>query len=104
MSRKLRNPATSVFKRGDRVTLNQKFFTWNGDGFYRGKRAQMDLFEFKKGEFRRVWKLGVTATVVGFSRIYAPCLWLRADNHPTRALFHPDFLMHLPEYRTCQEA
>jgi hypothetical protein len=92
MSRKLRNPATHPFKRGSRVTLNEKFFEWNGDGFYKGKAAQRELFEFKPVRPRLVWVRGVQATVVGFSRVHAPCLWLKADGHPTRACFHPDFL------------
>jgi hypothetical protein len=83
------------FKLGDRVTLSEKFFLWNGDGFYKGKSAQLELFEYKPLNHRTVWKRGVEATVVGFSRIHPPCLWLRADGHPTRACFHPDFLSHL---------
>lgn len=95
MSRRLRNPTASAFKTGDRVTLNEKFFAWNGDGFYRGKRAQLDLFEYKLVSRRLVWRRGVKATVVGRSRVHAPCLWLKADGHPTRACFHPDFLILL---------
>lgn len=95
MSRKLRNPTASAFKKGDRVTLSEKFFEWNGDGFYHGKKAQRELFEFKPINPRLVWKRGVQATVVGHSRIHAPCLWLVADGHPTRACFSPDFLTHL---------
>jgi hypothetical protein len=92
MSRKLRNPTASAFKRGDRVTLNDTFFEWNGDNYYKGKKAQLDLFEYRLPNHRLVWKRGVLATVVGFSRKNAPCLWLRADGFPTRACFHPDFL------------
>jgi len=61
-------------KIGDRVTLNRTYLRWSG---------------FLTG---RVWKLGVRATVVGFSRLYPPCVNLRADGHPTPACFHPDFL------------
>ena len=64
-------------KIGDRVTLNKTYLAWNAG--WRG----------------RVWKPGVRATVVGFSRKYPPCVNVRADGHPTRECFHPDFLSPL---------
>lgn len=91
MPRKVRNPIPCPFKKGDRVTLNDRWFTWNGDQYYQGPRAQLDLFEWQKVS-NRVWKRGVQATVVGFSRVDRPCVYLVADGHPTRSCFHPDFL------------
>jgi hypothetical protein len=77
------------FQAKDKITLNGKLFEWESTIVHRKDPNQLHLF--RKPNFRI--RPGTPLTIIGLAKRH--CYTVIADGHPTRHLYHEQFLERL---------